>query len=522
MKPLLKLPIGIQDFATIRTDGYLYVDKTQHLYNLITGGKVYFLSRPRRFGKSLLISTLETIFKTERHLFKDTWLDQSDYTWPKHPVVRIDMSELPTKETPQKFNIAMLNLLQRIAREHQVALPEITMGIGVCLKELILLLNEKYTKVVVLIDEYDKPILDNINDPAMAQTMRDILRQFYTILKAQDGNLRFVLLTGVTKFSRVSVFSGLNNLQDLTMTDKYATLCGYTQAELVNVFTPWIEQLALQHNRTVTDELAMIKHWYNGYQFSRRGERVYNPFSTLLLFEHQEYRPHWFATGTPKFLIDLIEQAKLAPEQIENLEVSDTDLESHDVMTMGLVALLYQTGYLTIQSYDDEARLYRLGYPNFEVKESFTRQLFERMSEAPLQEQMKLISDVFHSIRARDYAQMFEVLKTFFAVIPYQLHQPTEKYYHSLFYLIMHLVGYRVNAEVSTHRGRIDAVLVLKDRVLIFEFKLNQSADVALQQIHDKQYAQPYQQSGKPVLLFGVNFDTTARNIVEWKMEMIK
>ncbi len=521
MKPQLKLPIGIQDFAKLRNNGSLYVDKTQLLHSLLQDGSVYFLSRPRRFGKSLLISTLEAIFKAERHLFKDTWIDRSDYTWPVHPVIRIDMSELPTKETPDAFRRALLHLLGRIARDHQVMLPDMTMGIGVCLKELILLLNAKYTKVVVLVDEYDKPILDNINDVAMAETMRDILRQFYTILKAQDGNLRFVLLTGVTKFSRVSVFSGLNNLQDLTMTDKYATLCGYTQSELEQAFAPWITSLAEHHQRSVPDELAMIKHWYNGYRFSVSGERVYNPFSTLLLFEHQRYRPHWFVTGTPKFLIDLIEKAKFSPDALEDLEVGDSALESHDVNQMSLPALLYQTGYLTIGHYDPETRLYRLAYPNFEVRESFTESLFAQLCNAPEQEQSQLVGQMIAALKKMDYEGVFEVLKSFFASIPYQLHQATEKYYHSLFYLIMHLVGYRVNAEVSTHRGRIDAVLVLKDRVLIFEFKLNQSADVALQQIHDKHYAQAYQQSGKPVILFGVNFDTTARNIVEWKMQTI-
>jgi hypothetical protein len=512
----LKLPIGVQDFPTLRTEGYLYVDKTQHLYNMITGGKVYFLSRPRRFGKSLLLSTIESLFKGQRELFKNTWVEASDYDWKVHPVIRIDMAKNAKKNEPD-FKAALLQNIVMIAEENGITLKSPLIDAASALNDLISQLSTNgKVKVVVLIDEYDKPILDNINNKTLANTMRDILREFYTILKAQDGNLRFVMLTGVTKFSRVSIFSGLNNLQDITMADKYATLCGYTQSELAERFDPWIHMLAESHQQTITTELADIKKWYNGYQFSRKGERVYNPFSTLLLFEQQEYRPHWFATGTPTFLITLIETERFAPADLETLEVTDSALESHDVDHMSLVALLYQTGYLTIKKYDPESRLYELTYPNFEVRETFTESLFYHLSKAPEIEQTTLLSQMIITVRNADYAAMFTTLQSFFASIPYELHQPTEKYYQSLFYLIFHLVGYRTNAEVSSNRGRMDAVLELKDRVLIFEFKLNQSAEVALKQIHDKQYYQRYQNLNKSITLFGVNFDTTQRNIVDW------
>ena len=519
MNHLLKLPIGIQDFRKLREGGFVYVDKTKYIYQLLQEGTVYFLSRPRRFGKSLLISTLEAIFKGQSELFKETWIDTSDYAWMEYPVIRLDMSQM-SKNNINDFKMALLQNVMTIAQQYHIDLLHPVVDAATALNSLINELGKKQ-KVVVLIDEYDKPILDNLADMELATAMRDVLRQFYTILKAQDGNLRFVLLTGVTKFSRVSIFSGLNNLQDLTMTDKYAAICGYTQTELVHVFDPWIQLLSKKQNTLVEAQYEKIKLWYNGYQFSPEGERVYNPFSTLLLFEQQIYKPHWFVTGTPTFLIDLIEAAHFNPEEMESLEVSDADFENHDVASMGLVALLYQTGYLTIKHYDAELRLYKLGYPNFEVQESFVKTLFERLSRAPSQDQMRFLSDMAHSIRAGDYDKMFSALKTFYAVIPYELYQDNEKHYQTIFYLIFHLVGCRVNAEVSTNRGRMDAILELKDRILIFEFKLNKSADTALQQIHDKQYYQYYQSLSKTIVLFGVNFDTTQRNITEWKSETI-
>jgi hypothetical protein len=517
----LKLPIGIQDFPTLTKDGYLYVDKTEHAYQLITGGKVYFLARPRRFGKSLFLSMLESIFKGQKNYFTNTWITQSDYDWPIHPVVRIDMSETSTRESPEQFKQALIRIIDNAAKHYDVTLPDHTISIGVHLSALIQALSAKYNRVVVLVDEYDKPMLDNIDRPEMAQTMRDLLRQFYTVLKSQDANLRFVMLTGVSKFSKVSVFSGLNNLQDISMMDKYATICGYTQQELESNFQPWIEALALKNNNPLSNEFVKIREWYNGYQFSSHGQRVYNSFSTLLLLEQQHYRPYWFATGTPTFLINLIERSSFTAEEIALLQVNDASLESHDITQMGLTALLYQTGYLTIKKYDTLTDSYQLDYPNFEVRRSFTSCLLTSMAEVPEAAQNTAVSEILHAILAHDNDKMFSILQSFFASIPYQLHQPTEKYYHSLFYLTFHLIGYRLNAEVSTHRGRLDATLELQDRILIFEFKLNQSADVALQQIHDKQYYLPYQHRGKPIVLFGVSFDIAQRNIVEWKSEAV-
>ena len=516
---LKNLPVGYQDFSILRKDDAIYIDKTEHLYNLISSGRIYFLSRPRRFGKSLMISTLEYIFKAQKDLFEGTWIANSDYDWQEHPVIHIDMSKV-NRRSVDAFNTTMVELLSESAKSYGLDFDGSGDAAAV-LNRLIVNLADKCGKVVVLVDEYDKPILDNLSNMSQAKAMRDLLRDFYTILKAQDGNMRFLLLTGVTKFSKISVFSGLNNPEDLTMADRCATLLGYTQSELEASFEGHIKRLADKNSRTIEDELVQIKKWYNGYHFSSDVEGVYNPFSCLLLFQQIKYRPHWYATGTPTFLIDLIEERKFDPYELEGLNVSDIGLESKDIDQLGLVALLYQTGYLTIESYDQTFREYKLAYPNFEVRESFTTALLGRFSEVHAAEEIKVVSEISRAIVGMDAARLFGALQIFLASIPYELHQPSEKYYQTIFYLIFRLVGYRIDAEVSTNIGRIDAILELPKQVIVFELKINQSAKVAMDQIHEKKYYQPYQGLNKKITLFGVNFDTNERNITEWFEETV-
>jgi hypothetical protein len=512
-----KLPIGMQDFTKIREGNCVYVDKTQLIAKLIATGSVYFLSRPRRFGKSLLISTLEAIFQGKKELFKGLWIEQSDYDWKRYPVIRIDMSET-VRTSPELLAESLIKLLKRIAESHQLDLGDL-LSPSDAFSTLISRLAESGKKAVVLVDEYDKPIIDNISNPDLALNMRDILRPFYGILKAQDGNLKFILLTGVTKFSKASVFSELNNLQDLTLTEQYSHLLGYTQVELEKVFADRIAQLAEKYNHTIAEELDQIKKWYNGYRFSAEGESVYNPFSTLLLLEQQTYMNHWFATATPKFLIDLLETRHYAPETIEGTEINFDGFGSYDIERLELLPLLYQTGYLTIRSYDPRFRTYLLGYPNLEVEQSFKEAVLNRLAEIGPEQRTQLILNLIRALEKKDYTWFFEVLKSFFARLPYELHQPTEAYYHSIFYLIFHLLSYPIGAEVHTNLGRIDAVIELPNRILIFEFKLNQSADVALKQIHDKQYYAPYVNMGKEIVLIGVEFSTELRNVKAWRVE---
>lgn len=516
---LQELPIGIQDFTDLRKNNYLYVDKTESLHNMITSGKIYFLSRPRRFGKSLMISTLEAIFQAKRELFENTWITSSSYEWPEHPVIRIDMSKTD-RSSVVNFSASLCKLLGQISAQYRVNI-NVDQAPNLTLIDLIQALRKKYASVVVLVDEYDKPILDNIHKIELAKEVRDILRAFYGVLKAEDGNLRFTILTGITRFAKVSVFSDLNSTNDISMNKKYASILGLTQTELEENFMLRIENLAKTLNSTTKEQLRNIKQWYNGYRFSEVDERVYNPFSTLLLFENERYSPFWFSTGTPKFLLDLVEQKKYTPKALTQIKASSAELENHDINDLGLAAILYQAGYLTVTDYNYELGIYYLNYPNHEVKFSFTSSLLTRFSEVQQSEQTTLATDMILSIQANDYDSFFEYLKIFLAAMSYQLHEASEKYYQSIFYLIFNLLGYRMNIEVTTNNGRIDAIFELKDRIFIFELKLNQSADIALAQIHDKQYYAPYQNQGKEIILFGINFCMTERNIVEYKIETL-
>ena len=516
---LQDLPIGVQEFEKLRNNNCLYVDKTQHLHRLIKEGSIYFLSRPRRFGKSLMISTLEAIFQGKKALFENTFIGNSDYDWPIHPVIHLDMTDI-SRSSNDKFDSALIHALKKTAKTYQVQLPA-DHGAGTALSDLIESLKEKYNDVVVLIDEYDKPILDNINNPDLMNEIRDTLREFYGRLKSQDANLRFVMLTGVTKFSKVSIFSGLNSPDDITMVSSYAAILGYTQQELELSFAEWIDERVKTSGLEKTALLEKIKAWYNGYLFAREGDRVYNPYSTLLLMKHGSFDAYWFSSGTPKFLLDLIEKNKYTPQKLENIKVSKLDLENHDVDQLSLVAVLYQAGYLTVADYHQELNIYFLGYPNLEVKLSFTSALLSQLSEISQADQTTIATDMIFAIQDNDYKQFFELLKTFLSGMSYQLHEASEKYYQSIFFLIFRLLGFRMNVEVTTNNGRIDAILKLNDKVLIFEFKLDQSAEIALAQIHDKQYYAPYQNQDKEIILFGVNFSMSERNIVEYKQAVL-
>jgi len=523
---LKKLPIGIQDFEILRGDGYLYVDKTQHLFRLIQTGKSYFLSRPRRFGKSLMLSTLEAIFKGRKDLFENTWILNSpeamSYDWKEYPVIRIDMGKISHK-TPGDFAFALKQRVLEIADEYQVNLRAQITDAADAVDQLITeLFKLKKIKVVVLIDEYDKPILDHILAIEKADEIREVLRSFYGIFKSQDGNLQFLLLTGVTKFSKVSIFSGLNHPDDLTLTDVSSGLLGYTQEELELNFMPYIKNLARKFSSTVQEQLEQIKTWYNGYKFSGEGVSVYNPFSVLRLFQHQQYRAHWFETGTPTFLMKLIKTEAFNISDLNQLRVTNDELNMSDISKMELVALLYQTGYLTIKSYDSALMAYDLDYPNLEVKTAFSNSLLAEFSEAPAGKQVTLYIHMMEGIKTGNYEKLFEALKIFLASIPYtHSAKMTERDFQTVLFLLFTLMGYRMGLEVHTNQGRFDAILEFKDQICIFEYKINQSAKKAMKQIKDKKYYEPYLNLNKKIHLFGINFSVKERNINQWAHEKI-
>lgn len=514
-----KLPIGVQSFEILRQENYVYVDKTELIYKLVQEGRVYFLSRPRRFGKSLLMSTLDALFQAKKHLFKDLWIEKSDYTWIEHPVIYLDMSTIPNS-TPALLSEYLSQRLIKIAESYDVSFnPKYEPSTA--LQTLIENLAKNNKNVVVLVDEYDKPLLDHINNIPVAKENRDFLRQFYGILKSQDHNLRFVMLTGVSKFSKVSVFSGLNNLNDISLSNRFATVLGYTQQELENSFGSWINQLSISEQLSFTELLAKIKHWYNGYQFSEKDVKVYNPFSSLLLFNHQKFTTHWFATGTPTFLVNLIDERKFDVTSLEKLEVQESSFSVYEVDQLEILPLLYQTGYLTIQGYDREFRSYILGYPNFEVEQAFINSLLAKLTQAEKSEQDIFLFGLAKALKREDFDDFFNILKQYLTQIPYELHIKRELYYHNIFYLLLTLVGLTLDAEVHTNRGRIDAVIELKDRIYIFEFKLDKCAQDALDQINQRGYAEKYAPEQKKLHLLGVNFSTEVRNIESWLLQTI-
>ncbi len=505
-----RLPVGIQTFRDIVQNDYLYVDKTEKIFDLVNNPKgVYFFSRPRRFGKSLLISTLNEIFEGEKELFKDLWISKADYAWEKHPVVRIDFSKSKAKNSNELINYIVYQL-DKTALQYGIKLEQTQYDIK--FDELLTKLSE-INKVVVLIDEYDKPVIDNIENKQLAIELREILKGFYTIIKACDEHIRFVLLTGVSKFSKAGVFSGLNNLKDISMNAGYSSLLGITRQEMESCFKEHIDQFLESEGIDKSELIKKIKYWYDGFCFSRSCEKVFNPFSLLLLFDNSEFSNYWFESATPSFLIKVIKEKDFDITRLKEMEVREESFGTYELENLAVLPLLFQTGYLTIKEYDKDFMTYILGYPNFEVENSFQYSLLSSYSGIHVD---GYLIDLIRTLRNEDFETFFDTLKIFFADIPYDLHIKKEKYYQTVFYLIFSLIGLKVEAEVKTNKGRIDAVIIDKD-IYIFEFKFNGDKDQALNQIKEKKYFEKYQGKGKKIYLFGVEF--ADRNVGEWVVE---
>ncbi|HRK81227.1 MAG TPA: AAA family ATPase [Saprospiraceae bacterium] len=508
-----KLPIGIQDFRTLIEDGYKYVDKTRYVHQLATTGKFFFLSRPRRFGKSITIATLQELYSGSRELFKGLWIEDK-WDWNKrHPVIRITLTGLGYPElTLQEALNRKLNILTE-----EAGLP-ITEGTpGNRLEYLIAGLSSK-AKVVVLIDEYDAPVIHHLGkDLGKAIEARDILKEFYTVLKNNDHLLEFVFLTGVSKFSKVGIFSGLNNLQDISLHPAYANMLGYTQQELEENFAEEITAAAELMRLSREELLSKMKYWYNGYRFHLNAESVYNPISVNLFFNTGEFQNFWFATSTPTFLINLLKQHGLYDFKLT--EQSQLEFDSFDLEDLRPYGLLYQTGYLTIID-RDEAGIYQLGYPNYEVENSMLAYLLDAFGGVPKGSGLVVALRLERAFESDDIEQVMRILTGMFSGLPRQLYEKTpERFYHASLHLLFSYMGLRVHSEVCTIEGRADAVVETSSKVYVLEFKLDQSAEAALEQIRKKRYHQAFWNLGKPVVGLGVNFSSAARNIEDWKAE---
>jgi hypothetical protein len=521
MHEMKNLTTSIYTFQDLIGGNFLYVDKTESLWKLLEPSKgIYFLSRPRRFGKSLTLSTLKAVFQNKKHLFKGLALENKPHDWKEYPIIHLDLGESPASSA-EELDSALQASLNNTAREYKIKLTAPTASSR--FSELIRMLKD-LGKVVILIDEYDKPILDNVTGENI-QSIREVLENFYSVIKATEPYQRFVLLTGVSKFARVSVFSKLNNLTDITMDAKFATMLGYTQEELEANFAEYIEHVCREQKMDRAELLNKLKLWYNGYKFHQNAETVYNPVSIGKFFESGgEFKNFWFETGTPTFLIDLLKKYDYNLDKLDNYEAVEDDFSTYEVGQLQVLPLLVQTGYLTIikafKKFD--SLCYILDFPNREVRESFNRRLAQSYSNLDGQVVTSHLFRLLEALSDNDLGKFFKNLGVFFANVPYNIQVKHEHYYQSIFHVVFTLIGVNMESESVTDKGRIDAVVKTDKYIYVFEFKLNRSADEALKQIHDKEYYQKYLGSGREIILIGAKFSTKKHNIADWKTEVLK
>lgn len=509
-----RYPIGIQTFETVRKEGYCYVDKTALVHQLVQNGKYYFLSRPRRFGKSLLISTLEAYFQGKKELFDGLALEHLEREWTEYPVLHLDLNArnyVDTESLPAILNQHLEAWEAFYGNEKKDRAPE----------ERFAYLIEKISRstgkgVVVLVDEYDKPLLQALGNEPLLTAYRQQLKAFYGVLKSKDAYLRFALLTGVTKFNKVSVFSDLNNLQDISMSPRFATLCGITEQELFDVFEEDIRLLG-EHNGMGEEETRKaLKDSYDGYHFTANCPDLYNPFSLLNAFSSKELGSYWFETGTPTFLIQLLKQGHYNLYNLYHEQVSKDMLGDIDNVGGNPLPMLYQSGYLTLKGYDREFGTYTLGFPNREVAEGFNRHLLLGYAKVPSGNPTFQIQNFVLEVRRGDTDAFLQRLQSFFADTPYELARDLELHYQNVLFIVFKLLGFYVQVEYHTSRGRIDLVLKTADYIYVMEFKLEGTAEEALQQIEDKHYALPFATDQRRVYKVGVNFSKDKRNIEKW------
>lgn len=511
-----KLPIGIQTFSKLVQENNIYIDKTKLIYQLITQGNYYFLARPRRFGKSLLVSTIAEVFRGNKELFSDLAINSLPYDWKKYPVVMISFADIAHR-TPELLERGIKLYLHNIGKHYGISLNENLLP-SEMLQALVIELSSQ-GPVILLIDEYDYPILRHIHETAVAEKMREVLKDFYIVIKGLDPYLKFIFLTGVSKFSKTSIFSGLNNLRDISLDDEYNALLGYTKEEIITHFEPYLTKAAKNKQHSIDQLLEEIKIWYDGYQFTRKegAPKLYNPFSVLLFLKTEEFNNYWFQTGTPTFLINLLKIKNYPVQDFEKIEATEGELSSFEVNNLELKTLLFQTGYLTIHDYNSQTRNYLLGYPNKECVDSLVEHIFVSMT----QKSGTILNNVVVALQTafdqRNLDLLHKILTNLFATIPYTIQIGQEKYYQTIFYLVLKMIGADIVVEQATNIGRIDAIIQTKDCCFIIEFKINSSAQKALEQIENKKYFQPYEALGKKIILVGIAFDTHIKNVSEIK-----
>lgn len=513
MAATVKYPIGIQDFEGLRKDGYLYVDKTGIIKDLINNGKYYFLSRPRRFGKSLLLSTIHAYFAGKRELFKGLAIDTDDMGWEVHPVMHLDLNSQKYDEK-ESLNSMIDDFLSKEEAKYSQVQHNNNYGIRFC--NVIQAAYEKTGKrVVILVDEYDKPMLQSIGNLELQNAFRSTLKSFYGALKTKDGSIQFAMLTGVTKFGKVSVFSDLNHLDDLSMDARYYDICGISEKEIVDYFKEGVAELAEANGMTHDECLAKLKERYDGYHFHYNVPGMYNPFSFLKTVLRKEFGSYWFETGTPTYLVTLLQMHDYNLEAMSEVETDADVLNSTDGGSTDPIPVIYQSGYLTIKGFDSEFSLYKLGFPNKEVEEGFMKFLIPYYTNIEKSNSAFQITQFVKEVRSGRTEQFIKRLKSFFADTPYELIKDLENHYQNVLFIISRLVGLYTKAEYHTSEGRIDLVIQTKDYCYVLEFKLDGTADEALQQIQDTHYTLPFEMNGQKIIRIGMNFSSETRNIAD-------
>jgi len=512
----MKYPIGIQNFGEVRRDGYAYVDKTALMYKMVSEGKYYFLSRPRRFGKSLLLSTLEAFFQGERELFQGLAVERLETEWVKHPILHLDLNVKKYESGDDLYKI-----LNRHLEKWEEAYDS-PYGERDLEERFLQVVECAYRKtgkrVVILVDEYDKPMLQAIGNEALQAEYRATLKAFYGVLKSCDRYIRFAFLTGVTKFGKVSVFSDLNNLEDLSYLPQYSSICGISEDEMRQLFDDEVGLLAEANSMTKEECYNRLKRDFDGYHFCIPCKGMYNPFSLLNTLKNKVFRDYWFETGTPSFLVYQLKKTCYPLENMTTEELSTDTLNSIDIMDQNPLPLLYQSGYLTLKSYDKEFDSYILGFPNREVEQGFIKYLVPFYTPKTDQKSRFAVSQFVKDVRSGDAEGFMHRLQDFFANGDYQVVGDTEKYFQNTLYVFFRLLGFYVNVERHTTGGRMDVLIQTPDYIYILELKVNQTAAAALQQIEEKDYALPFASDPRQLFKIGINFSTDSKLIDDWKI----
>ena len=506
-------PIGIQSFEEIRNGGYVYVDKTAIIYRLTSTGKYYFLSRPRRFGKSLLVSTMEAYFSGRKELFKGLAMEYLEKEWTEYPVLHLDL-------TGSRYT-SVSDLIEKL--DQHLSAWESTYGVtdkrndpsarfsdvidNACIKT--------GQKVVILIDEYEKPIIDNIDNPELMEQFRRELQGFYSVIKGKDNAIRFAFLTGVTKLGKMSIFSGLNNLNDISMDARYADICGISEQELKSYFGESVKTLAEMNGLSEEECYKKLASMYDGYHFHYRSPGIYNPFSLLNTFNANEFRMYWFETGTPTFLVRYLKQGNYNLDNIAKNDVAVETLTGANYVSPAPITLMYQAGYLTIKDYDQRFNTYNLDYPNEEVKSGFLNSLSHLYAPALAGGELSVYQFI-RDIEKGNTKSFLDRLTAFFAGNSYMIQGDLELYFQNVMSIMLKMMGLYVKTEYQTSNGRIDIVFDTDKYVYIIELKRDESAEVALKQIEEKGYDKPFLASGKQIIKLGINFSSETKTIDGW------